>query len=169
MRPQGDFGTSNFIKISSRKCRNFFTSIYFNGNCTHDSAFCEFCMRYPMLTWSDVSSKLQLRIDCIFVAFSVNRRSTCFRSLSGSRCSNPIGTPVTLKDCCCTYELAAWGDACQVCPAKNTSEYNPIQLSSNGRSPKMGSKHSVGCTGASLVAKRCKNILGVTSHFRGSH
>ena len=50
------------------------------------------------------------------------RRSFCFSALENNQCSIANGLNITKSTCCCSM-AAGWGDPCELCPEKRTSEF----------------------------------------------
>ncbi|XP_078142364.1 fibrillin-2 [Centroberyx gerrardi] len=52
------------------------------------------------------------------------RKSTCYRSLNGTKCENKMAFNLTRKICCCAYNVGkAWNNPCKACPVPETDAY----------------------------------------------
>ena len=54
------------------------------------------------------------------------RKELCYMSYSTGECANAMTQPQTRMVCCCSMG-AAWGKACEQCPAQGTRNHNIIQ------------------------------------------
>lgn len=65
----------------------------------------------------------------VFFFFSDRRMGYCFLQTIGGRCTARTSDlkTVTKADCCCTMG-AAWGPHCEICPTKDSDNYNELCL-----------------------------------------
>jgi len=56
-----------------------------------------------------------------------NRREPCYKvAVNSSGCSNPIASAVMKSDCCCSRLGRGWGNRCEICPDKSSSDYKAL-------------------------------------------
>nr|XP_039274602.1 fibrillin-2-like isoform X1 [Styela clava] len=67
------------------------------------------------------------------------RTGDCFLRVEGDEnapiCSRAIGVDVVRATCCCSYYAQAWGNPCEICPERNTSEYQTLCPGGDGFKP----------------------------------
>uniref|UniRef100_A0A2K6DVG1 Fibrillin 3 n=1 Tax=Macaca nemestrina TaxID=9545 RepID=A0A2K6DVG1_MACNE len=89
-------------------------------------------------------------------------RSTCYGAIEKGSCARPFPGTVTKSECCCANPDHGFGEPCQLCPAKNSAEFQA--LCSSGLGITTDGRDINECA---LDPEVCAN--GVCENLRGSY
>lgn len=87
-------------------------------------------MQSSIINKSNINLLVSIMKTCLhFSMYSDRRVGYCFLQTIGGRCTARTSElrTVTKADCCCTMG-AAWGPHCEICPSRDSDNYNELCL-----------------------------------------